>query len=252
MHALDNLSFKVIMKSGVPVVSKEAFEALNCFVEEGRKSQARNFGKSLYFVCEMCQKITLLKYAVKYKGMLVSSKFLRKYQRQKIKDQALREKYELKKQARKAKSEQEYAKIKEDHELLKLKVKEKLSMVTYAPGELKEAKPYSPQERSPKFTDNSSDIIDVKEYSLFGSKNRKTSIPDDFEFRTTGTGKVEQKYYERNRELFDSVPDFVAGLMKKLGPDGLIENRKKFESSNYSYCDDIPDEVLDALELLGS
>lgn len=235
MHPLDNLTFNITMKSGVPVVSKEAFKVLSCFVDEGRKTIARNFGKSLYFVCEMCEKITLLKYAVMYKGMLVSSKFLRKYQRQKLREQLQKEKYEMKKAARKAKSEQEFKKIREDYDLAKLKVKEKLNLLTYGPGELKNSAPVSPRERSPRFVDRNPRTLSASDYqsplnnqsSLGYQGHSNTLSPSDNQSSLGSSNHLDST----DNEIKEVALGFVESLLQRLGPGGLIADRKKFKNS---------------------
>lgn len=129
--------FEVEIVNGYPVVGIEGFEFLQETIDDGRSTLSHHFGRALYFICEITKDITQLKYAVLEAGVLISAKYLRKFHKEKAKEEERIKRLEAKQQRQAAKSRTERAEIRtklnEFKEALKMKL-EDLSIKGIAEG----------------------------------------------------------------------------------------------------------------------
>lgn len=226
---MDGHTFDTIMISGVPVVNFKAFIVLEKWIKEGKKTLAKNFSNCHYFICNLSQELTLLKYATQYKGKLVSSKFLRKLEKAKCREILRIERIELKKAKRRAKHEEEIRKIHEEKEMLLAKLDslyEERAKHIVAPGEAIKTLGKSP--RTNFSTGVKPTITQVLDY--MGVLD--TPMPDHKEFIPKISYGSKSRLTESQKRAIEEMAvkagDYMIEKVQEEGIDSFISDKKAF------------------------
>lgn len=133
--------FEAIMYRGFPLVGRDGLDYYFALISEGKKTLARAFGRCMFFMCQISQEVTMVKYAVITEaGEFVSAKALRRQERQKMKEMKTIAKMEERQKKREAQSKDERAEISKYYENITERITQAFKTTATGLGELAELK----------------------------------------------------------------------------------------------------------------
>lgn len=211
--------FPITFIHGVPEVPFEGFMVLKTLLDEGCKTLAKCWGKCLYFKCEVSGELTLMMYAcIDQFGRLASAKFLRRMERQKIREEERVKKMELRHAKREAESKEAQRKIVEEMEALKEIAKQKIRNLPLATFEEFRISRKSKDSGNPEI-----------QRSRDPGNPRKSKVSEFLQNYEAIKAEDKTKAEREVEELKPLVSGLGNALIEKYGFEALID-RKKFDA----------------------